>query len=123
MSTNSRARRSPIPTGLGLGGTKWANYRLRGTQVDFINSIGRPVILSNSQIERGFLRSSCIRCHADATVNKEGRYVVQFEVLLSAAPTPTSSAIRQPANVCCSSISSTRCSACQPMIPEGRVVF
>lgn len=77
-----------IPTGLGLEGTKWANYRLRGTQVDFVNSVGRPTILSNSQIERSFQRSSCIRCHADAMVDKEGRAVIQFENFAVGIPNP-----------------------------------
>ena len=50
-------------------GMKWQNYRLRGTQVDFVDSIGRPTILANSQIERGFqATSSCITCHARASI-------------------------------------------------------
>jgi hypothetical protein len=50
-------------------GTKWENYVLRGAQVDFTDSMGRPTILSSSQIERPFQTSSCISCHALATVN------------------------------------------------------
>lgn len=50
-------------------GSKWQNYVLRGTQVDFVDSIGRPTILGNSQIERGFQStSSCISCHARASI-------------------------------------------------------
>lgn len=61
------------PAGIGLQGTKWENYRLRGTQVDFVDSIGTPTILANSQIESPFQRqSSCITCHAQSTIDKDG---------------------------------------------------
>jgi hypothetical protein len=61
------------PSGIGLEGTKWANYRLRGTQIDFIDTIGIPTILANSQIESPFQRqSSCITCHARATISRDG---------------------------------------------------
>ena len=51
-------------------GTKWENYVIRGTQTEFTDSIGRPTRLANSQIEAGFQQtSSCISCHALATVN------------------------------------------------------
>ena len=57
-----------------LKGTKWQNYVLRGTQVDFVDSVGRPTILANSQIENGFQRtSSCITCHARATIGERPR--------------------------------------------------
>lgn len=57
-----------------LRGTKWENYVLRGTQTDFVDSVGRPTILANSQIERGFQRSSsCITCHARATIGERPR--------------------------------------------------
>lgn len=49
-------------------GSKWENYRLRGTQIAFISAEGRPTILSNPVIEDGFQKSSCIACHARATV-------------------------------------------------------
>ncbi len=50
-------------------GAKWQNYILRGTQVDFVNSIGQPTILANSQVERGFQStSSCITCHSRASI-------------------------------------------------------
>jgi hypothetical protein len=48
--------------------------RLRGTQTDFVDSRGRPTILANSQIEHGFQQtSSCIACHARATVGLRSR--------------------------------------------------
>jgi hypothetical protein len=55
-------------------GTKWEHYRLRGTQIDFTDSLGRPVILANSQIEHGFQQtSSCMTCHALASVGLRAR--------------------------------------------------
>jgi hypothetical protein len=60
------------PAGLGLQGTKWENYRLRGTQTDFIKSSGEPTRLSNSVIE-GVQDSSCMTCHSRATINRDGR--------------------------------------------------
>jgi hypothetical protein len=48
--------------------TKWANYRLRGIQNDFVTSTGTPTILSNPVIEATFQNSSCITCHSNATV-------------------------------------------------------
>ena len=52
-----------------LKATKWANYRLRGTQTDFSDSAGQPTILANTQIETGFQQtSSCITCHSRATI-------------------------------------------------------
>ena len=57
------------PPGLGIDGTFWANYRLRGIQIDFVDALGKPTRLANSQIEEGFqFSSSCITCHARATI-------------------------------------------------------
>jgi len=64
-----------------LQGTVWENYVLRGTQTDFTDSIGRPLLLASSQIEDGFQdSSSCITCHALATVNpaQTGRPQIDF---------------------------------------------
>ena len=52
--------------------TKWENYRLRGTQTGFITSEGLPTILSNPVIESTFQKSSCMTCHAYATVGIRG---------------------------------------------------
>ncbi|WP_457391937.1 hypothetical protein [Roseateles sp. P5_E1] len=64
------------PKGIGLEGTKWENYRLRGTQIDFVDSTGRPTKLANSQIETDFqTSSSCISCHARASIGpKSGKF-------------------------------------------------
>jgi hypothetical protein len=45
----------------------WLNYRLKGSQVQFTDSMGRPTHLANSITEGGFVSSSsCITCHARA---------------------------------------------------------
>lgn len=47
----------------------WTHYRLKGSQIDFTDSTGRPTILGNSITESGFVAtSSCITCHARAAV-------------------------------------------------------
>lgn len=68
-TVDSSAGSKGYPEKLGIEGTRWENYRLRGTQVDFVNSFGQPTLLANSQIESGFqLTSSCITCHARAAI-------------------------------------------------------
>jgi hypothetical protein len=47
----------------------WRNYRLKGSQVEFVNAKGMPTILGNSITEAGFMDgSSCISCHSRATI-------------------------------------------------------
>lgn len=49
------------------GYSAWLNYRLKGSQVEFVNAIGQPTFLGNSVTEAGFMDgSSCIGCHARA---------------------------------------------------------
>jgi len=52
-----------------LKGTIWENYSLGGTQADFIESNGKETLLSDALIEKGFVESSCISCHARATIS------------------------------------------------------
>jgi hypothetical protein len=55
------------PTVADLG---WRSYRLKGSQVEFTNSMGRSTVLGNSITEAGFMDgSSCITCHARAGIN------------------------------------------------------
>jgi hypothetical protein len=49
-------------------GSLWQNYILRGAQIDFVTGFGAPSILSNPVIENGFQNSSCMSCHARASV-------------------------------------------------------
>jgi len=51
----------------------WKNYRLKGTQIDFIDSTGQATLLGNSILEPGFGNaSSCMTCHARASVSPDG---------------------------------------------------
>jgi hypothetical protein len=50
-------------------GSKWQNYRLRGTQIDFVDKSGAPIEVANTLIEplsNG--PSSCMTCHAKASI-------------------------------------------------------
>jgi hypothetical protein len=77
-----------VPQGMGLQGTAWENYRLRGTQVDFVTSIGKHTRLASSQMEQGNQESSCITCHALATIDKDGE-ALGFGRGLDGAPDPS----------------------------------
>lgn len=71
-----------------IKGTKWENYRMRGTQVDFVNSRGEPTRLASSQIEAGIQdKSSCITCHAEAAMNSEGEHRVPSAAYLGVPKT------------------------------------
>jgi hypothetical protein len=51
----------------------WKSYALKGSQVDFTDSMGRPTRLGNSVTEGGFVSSSsCMSCHARAGANANG---------------------------------------------------
>ncbi|WP_144030580.1 hypothetical protein [Bradyrhizobium japonicum] len=54
-----------------VAGTVWDNYRLGGTQTDFSRPTGEPTIVSDHYVEFGFQRSSCITCHATASISRE----------------------------------------------------
>jgi len=52
---------------------EWRNYRLKGSQVDFVDASGRPTVVGNSVTEGGFVQgASCITCHARAAVGSNG---------------------------------------------------
>jgi len=52
-----------------LVGSKWAHYRLRGTQIDFLDASNKPVIVGNTQIEANRAdKSSCMTCHFNASM-------------------------------------------------------
>jgi hypothetical protein len=53
------------PHGIGMEGTVWQNYRLRGTLTRFVDGDNRPLLLANSELEAGMQQtSSCMTCHA-----------------------------------------------------------
>jgi hypothetical protein len=66
-----------------LAGSKWAYYRLRGTQIAFVDSRGAPTRLSNARMEQGFEHTSCISCHARASVR------VRDDMMTTLSPNPT----------------------------------
>jgi hypothetical protein len=56
-------------------GSIFANYQLIGTQWQFVDSAGKPLLLANSQIESAFqLASSCTTCHATASYSATEGY-------------------------------------------------
>ena len=58
-----------IPAGIGLEGTVWQYYRLRGTLTQYTDVRGEPQRLANSELESGMQRSaSCITCHSRASI-------------------------------------------------------
>jgi hypothetical protein len=60
----------PVP-----GDKAWLSYRLKGTQVEFVDSMGRPTFLGHSVTEAGFVNgSSCITCHARAGTDADGPF-------------------------------------------------
>lgn len=66
------------PSGLGLEGTVWANYRLRGTLTRFVDEGNRPLRLANSELEAGLQQSSsCITCHARAALGVRAGVVLR----------------------------------------------
>ena len=70
-----------------LTGTVWENYKLGGTQIDFTHSTGGATILSDHYVEFGFQRSSCITCHATATISPTNSMPRgQFKALCSLTP-------------------------------------
>jgi hypothetical protein len=57
------------PAGIGLEGTVWQYYRLRGTLTKFVDGDGKAQLLANSELETGLQTSaSCITCHARSTI-------------------------------------------------------
>ncbi len=68
-----------VPSGFRLEGTRWENYRLRGTQIDYADAGGNPVILANSELETGFQQSaSCMSCHVRSTVGPNRNEAASF---------------------------------------------
>lgn len=60
------------PGGADAAGTGWRYYRLRGTQTTYLDAGNRPVLLGNGELEAGLERSSCMTCHARATLSVDG---------------------------------------------------
>ncbi len=74
-----------------IKGTKWENYRLKGTQTSFVDLMEEPTILANAIIEQGFQgSSSCVSCHARAAINRAGEKPPVFEKVVVRFLDPTS---------------------------------
>jgi hypothetical protein len=57
------------PRNIGLEGTVWQYYRLRGTLTEYVDAKGRPELLANSELETGLQKTaSCITCHSRASI-------------------------------------------------------
>jgi hypothetical protein len=52
---------------------EFQNYRLKGTQTDFTDPMGRHTLLGNSVTEAGFVETaSCMTCHTRSSVDQTG---------------------------------------------------
>ena len=75
------------PVNIGLEGTKWEYFLLRGTQTDYNDENGKASLLANSNVERGFqLSSSCITCHSFASMGPVIRDTMQRVDFLPSSP-------------------------------------
>jgi len=69
------------PAGIGLEGTVWQYYRLRGTLTRYTDAQGAPQLLANSELESGMQRSSsCITCHSRAAIGVASGQPVRLPV-------------------------------------------
>lgn len=76
------------PHGIGLEGTVWLNYRLRGTLTRFVDERSRPLLLANSELEAGMQRtSSCMTCHARSSLAVVGSTPVRLPIFGAIAGT------------------------------------
>jgi len=69
------------PAGIGLEGTVWQYYRLRGTVTQYLDARGKPERLANSELEAGMQgSSSCITCHSRAAIGVTGGQVERLAI-------------------------------------------
>jgi hypothetical protein len=70
-------------------GSKWAHYRLKGSQIAFTNARGEGTNLGNVLLEGGAPqadRYSCMTCHAQAVINDKATNQNKFEVRTGLPP-------------------------------------
>lgn len=83
LSIGTRANTTGTPTRYD---TAWSSYRLKGSQTNFVDSMGRPTSLGNSVTEGGFVQtSSCITCHARASTDGHGTIPLPLGVFVTEA--------------------------------------
>lgn len=80
---------------------EWANYRLDGVQVDFLDASGKPTRLGNSIIEgdnagnpQAMAKSSCITCHNLSSINAAGDEQNPDFIIGAPQPPPSGYALR-----------------------------
>jgi hypothetical protein len=70
------------PRGVGLEGTVWQYYRLRGTLTQYVDGAGRPQLLANSELETGMqTTASCMTCHSRSSIGGVAGAVSRLAVL------------------------------------------
>jgi hypothetical protein len=75
------------PANIGLEGTVWQYYRLRGVLTQYTDEHGEPERLANSELESGIQASaSCITCHSRATIGVAAGAPVHLAVFDTRAP-------------------------------------
>lgn len=63
---------------LTTGDPAWMNYRLKGTQTDFVTPAGVPTGMGATITEGGFVNSaSCTTCHSQSSVDANGNSGIQ----------------------------------------------
>jgi hypothetical protein len=67
-----------------LSGAPLQFYELRGTQINFTTDHGAPVYLSSTQMETFFQNSSCITCHAYASIGPKGARILDPKIVIGA---------------------------------------
>jgi hypothetical protein len=78
---NERADCNRAPLHIGLKGTVWQYYRLRGTLTRYTDARGEPQRLANSELESGMQSSaSCMTCHSRATIGLVGGAPVHLPI-------------------------------------------
>lgn len=74
------------PRGIALEESVWSHYRLRGTMTRYLNGDGAPKLLASSDLEAGMqASSSCMTCHARASIGVVGGAAVRLPVFDSTA--------------------------------------
>ena len=74
------------------------NYCLKGSQTDYVAATGLPILLGNSVTEYGFVStSSCMTCHARASVDAAGGSAQGYGFVL---PADHSDAVCPPSGRC-----------------------
>ena len=75
------------PPSIGLEGTVWQYYRLRGTLTSYVDGAGRPERLASSELENGMQgSSSCMTCHSRASIGVVAGAPERLPIFIDPAP-------------------------------------